>query len=324
MIANYSVDLHSHTYLSDGADSINELIENAVDSGLQVLALTDHDLLPPAEIHLPGGGSDSVVSWARSKGLCLLCGVEFSCETGLEDVHIIGLGCRWNNPELRAIAAEIAQSKADAYEETVRRLNERGYDFTLDELLNFGGRRVELLSLQKKRIFDFLAAKGFTADWVEAKLLVRDDAYLNVERKKPSAQQVIDTIHQAGGIAILAHPYLIDPIIKINGQNVQRWDYIETLIEKGLDGIEARYTYGKTTCKDKRPAAEIWAEVEKKAAGRLILSAGSDYHADSKKKLHNPRNLGECGLTMEEFLSVPFFKHLYEKAMDKSRTSRLG
>jgi fructose-bisphosphate aldolase class II len=324
MLTNYPVDLHSHTLLSDGADSIKELIENAVECGLKVLALTDHDILPPAEIHLPGGGSHSVVSWARGKGLCLLCGTEFSCETGLEDVHIIGLGCRWNDPEMRRMTEEIAESKAEAFRETVRRLNERGYEFTIDDLLGFDGRHTDLLSLQKKRIFDFMAAKGFTSDWIEAKLLVRNDQYLNVQRQKPAAEHVIGAIHRAGGIAILAHPYLIDAAIKTEGREIGRWDYIESLIKMGLDGIEARYPYGKTTCRDKRPSAEIWFEVEKKAARRLIISAGSDYHADGKKKVLNPRGLGECGLTMEEFMSVPRFSDLYEKAMDEHRQSRLG
>ena len=324
MLTNYPVDLHSHTCLSDGADSIQELIENAVECGLKVLALTDHDILPPAEIHLPGGGSHSVVSWARGRGLCLLCGVEISCETGLEDVHIIGLGCRWTDPELKGMTEQIAQSKAESYCETVRRLNERGYVFTMEDLLGFDGRRTDILSLQKKRIFDFMAAKGFTADWIEAKLLVRNDPYLSVQREKPAAKRVIEAIHRAGGIAILAHPYLIDAIITVDGCEMSRWDYIERLIEMGLDGIETRYPYGKTTCRDKRPSAEIWFEVEKKAEKRLIMSAGSDYHADGKKGVPHPRGLGECGLTMEEFLSVPRFSELYQKAMDARRESRLG
>lgn len=324
MLTNYPVDLHSHTVLSDGADSIQELIENAVACGVKVLALTDHDILPPAEIHLAGGGSHSVVSWARSRGLCLLCGVEISCETGLEDVHIVGLGCRWNDAEMKNMTLQIAKSKAESYHETVRRLNERGYAFTMEELLGYDGRRTDLLSLQKKRIFDFLAAKGFTADWIEAKLLVRNDPYLSVPREKPSSRRVIEAIHRAGGIAILAHPYLIDAAIIIDGREYSRWDYVESLIEMGLDGIETRYPYGKTTCRDKRSSAEIWAEVEKQARNRIIISAGSDYHADGKKGTLNPRGLGECGLTMEEFLSVPKFYELYERAMDQHRESRLG
>ena len=154
--------------------------------------------------------------------------------------------------------------------------------------------------------------------------MIREDIYLNVLREKPSAECVINAIHNAGGIAILAHPYLIDPVVRIDKQEVGRWDYIHLLIDIGLDGIESRYTYNKTTCKDNRKLPEIWAEVEKKAAGRLIICVGSDYHADRKKRVQNPRELGECGLTMEEFLSVPFFSKLYIKAMDENRQSRLG
>ncbi len=316
MVANYPVDLHSHTYLSDGADSINELVENAVERGLKVLALTDHDILPPAEVHLPGGGSHSLVKWARSHGLFLMRGVEFSCESNVEDVHIVGLGCNWESAEMCNVVQDISKSKATAYEETVRRLNERGYKFTIDELLQSGSYKVDIFSLQKKRIFDFMATKGFVSSWVGAKLLVRDDAYLNVHREKPSAKYIIDVIHRTGGIAILAHPYLIDPAVVVGGRQMERWDFIETLIDSGLDGIETRYPYGKTTYKDKRPSEEIWAEVAQRAAGRLILSGGSDYHADWKKKNQNPRELGECGMTISEFMAVPYFAKLYHQAMD--------
>lgn len=314
--ANYPCDLHSHSTLSDGGDTPYELVENALARGLEVLALTDHDRLPPMSVEMPGGKPPRpLVHWAAGRGLCLLRGVEFSCESGIEDVHIVGLGCHWESPAMEKIESEIAKSKAEAYYETINRLRQRGYEITWEEVLTFNGQTVQPEELQKKRIFDVIAAKGYTKNWSEAKLLVRDDPFLRVPRQKPPAQAIIKAIHTAGGIAILAHPYLIDSEVEYHDEKMPRWAFIERLIAGGLDGIETRYTYNKTTCKDNRSPCQIWQEVIENADGRLLLSAGSDYHADGKKHVENPRELGECGLTMEEFLSVPFFNEMHYSIM---------
>ncbi len=303
--APYECELHSHTVCSDGNDTPFELIENAAARGIRVLALTDHDVIPPREIELPSGEMRNFVEYAAERGICLIPGVEFSCETQIEDVHLIGLGCDWNAPELAEQAGQIVASKEEAYSETIRRLDERGYRMSLDEVLTVGNTKIPLAELQKKRIFDVLAQKGYAKDWSQAKLLVRDDPYFSVKRKKPPVLGIIDLVHRLGGIAILAHPYLIDETIEWQGETVDRWALLDAMIARGLDGMEVRYTYDKTICKDTRPREQIWDEVRERIAGRVFASAGSDYHNDAKKGVKNPRELGECGLTMEEFLAIP-------------------
>jgi len=310
--APYPVDLHTHTVNSDGNDTPYELVMNAAARGVKVLAVTDHDVLPPRTAQIPGNGEMDLVEFAKAQGVALIRGIEFSCETSVQDVHIVGLGCDWDGEIMAEEVKKIAHSKAAAYVETVRRLNERGYAMDMEEILSLGGRRIDLLELQKKRIFDMMALKGYTPDWKSAKLLVREDPYLSVEREKPSGVHIIDAIHRSGGIAILAHPMLIDEVVEKDGRRMTRWEFIETLIVAGLDGIEGRYTYDKTSCKDRRRREDIWQDVLDRYTGRLFLSAGSDYHADVKKGAKNQREIGECGLTMEEFLAVPQLRALYE------------
>lgn len=309
--APYECELHAHTVCSDGNDTPYELIENASARGIRVLALTDHDVIPPESVVLPNGETREITSYASERGICLIRGVEFSCETYVEDVHLLGLGCDWTAPELIEQARLIVESKEEAYAETIRRLNERGYAMTMDEVLTVGDQKIPLADLQKKRIFDVLAQKGYAKDWSEAKLLVREDKYFAVKRKKPSVLDIIDIVHRAGGIAILAHPYLIDETVLWQGEKVPRWTVLDALIAHGLDGMEVRYTYDKTICKDTRPREVIWDEVRERIAGRVFASGGSDYHNDAKKGAKNPRELGECGLTMEEFLAIPKLKVLY-------------
>jgi len=309
--APYECELHSHTVCSDGNDTPYELIENAAMRGIRVLALTDHDVIPPEEITLPSGDMRNFEAYAAERGIRLLRGIELSCETQIEDVHLVGLGCDWTNPALTEQARRIVESKEEAYAETIRRLDERGYAMTLDEVLTAGSTRIPLSELQKKRIFDVMAQKGYAKDWSEAKLLVRDDPYFSVKRRKPAVLDMIALVHAAGGIAILAHPYLIDETVLWQGEQAGRWTLLDALILAGLDGMEVRYTYDKTICKDTRPREAIWEEVRARIAGRVFASGGSDYHNDAKKGTKNPRELGECGLTMEEFLAVPKLAALY-------------
>lgn len=309
--ATFECELHSHTVCSDGNDTPYELIENASARGIRVLALTDHDVIPPEEITLPSGERTNFESYAAERGICLLRGIEISCETLIEDVHLIGLGCDWTQPNLLRMAEDVVRSKGEAYVETIRRLNERGYTMTLDEVLTVGDTKIPLSELQKKRIFDVMARKGYAKDWSEAKLLVRDDPYFSVKRTKPDVLDMISLVHSAGGIAILAHPYLIDETISWHGEQTDRWTLLNALIAAGLDGMEVRYTYDKTICKDKRPREEIWDEVRERIGGRVFVSGGSDYHNDAKKGAKNPRELGECGLTLEEFIGTPKLAALY-------------
>ena len=69
------------------------------------------------------------------------------------------------------------------------------------------------------------------------------------------------------------------------------------------NGIEASYTYDKTSYGGTMTKDEIKKEVIERYAGRgLIISGGSDYHADGKKGVKNPREIGECGITREDFM----------------------
>ena len=127
-------------------------------------------------------------------------------------------------------------------------------------------------------------------------MLTQSNEKFNVLRDKPNPVSIIELVHELGGVAILAHPFLINP------KNESLDDYIEKLIEAGLDGIEACYTYDKTSYKGNRNKFELQEEIEKKYGNRgLFISGGSDYHGDYKKNVQNPREIGEAGISIEQF-----------------------
>ena len=301
MLANYECDLHGHTNRSDGADSPKEFIDHAVERGLKVAAITDHDIKPPVWIEVDGK-KVSPVDYARSKGLKLILGIEISCETYVDDTHLVCFGCDWNAPYFEELAQFTADSKINGYKELVEYLNRNNMPLTWQEVLENNGHPVTEENVQKKMIFELMARKGYMESWSQAKIFVKNNIEIN--RKKPDAVSVIQKIHELGGIVIAAHPYLISEPVEYEGEKISRSQYLDRLIEAGLDGIEARYTYDKTSYGGNLTKQEIYDNIIKDYAGKgLIISGGSDYHNDGKKGVKNPRELGECGLTMEEYQS---------------------
>ena len=298
---NYPVDLHCHTTNSDGADTPKELIDHAAALGMRVIAITDHDVLPPSEIEVDGQMVDPVV-YAKNQGVKLLPGIEFSCETDIEDVHVVVLGCDYTDPKILEMNQKIVDSKIYSYQKLVDLLTQKGYPMTWEEVLNYNNIPRKPEAVQKKLIFNLMAEKGYTTTWSEAKLLIRNDREFSVKREKPDAAEIIELAHQTGGIAILAHPYLIDAVVQHQGETMTREDFIKTLVNAGLDGIEAAYTYDKTTYKGEMTKDEIIKKVRWDYQDQVkIISGGSDYHADYKKTDKNVRNIGECGISWEYF-----------------------
>ena len=282
----YPCDMHTHTVNSDGNDTPRELLENAVKAGLKVVAITDHDTPPPLD----------VLDYAEYLGIKYIPGYEFSCDTNVDDVHICGYGLDWSHPALTEEVAAARASKSNAYCELCGLLTAKGINVDWEKDILKDGRTAD--EVERKHIFEAIAANGYTPTWSEAKLMVRDDPELNIKRCKIGSIEAVKLIHECGGIAILAHPYLIDETV---AGGLNRAEYIEKLISAGLDGIEASYTYDKTSYKGSMSPEEIEKEISERYTERLIISGGSDYHAGHKKGNAKVRNLGERGISMEEF-----------------------
>lgn len=304
----YPCDIHCHTTRSDGNDTPRELIDNAAAKGLRALAITDHDVPPPERIDIDGVEM-SPVDYARGLGIRLLLGCEYSCDTWVDDVHICGYQLDWSRPEVRAEAEAAERSKSRAYEELCGRLTTRGMpmDWEKDILCyqkpDGTPARRNPDDVQRKHIFERMAAKGYTKTWSDAKIMVQGDEELNVKRRKIDPLAAIELIHACGGVAILAHPYLIEETVRPGGgAPMKRADYIERLIQGGIDGIEGAYTYDKTTYKGTLTPEQVETEIRQLYGQRLrFISGGSDYHADHKKGAKKVRSLGERGITIEAF-----------------------
>lgn len=298
----FEVDLHCHTNRSDGNDTPVQLIDRASEFGLKVIAIADHDVEPPKTIEIDGNEID-ILDYAKSKGVQLCLGSEISCDTNVEDVHILAFGCDWEHQKMKSLVAQVAQSKIDSYKELVGALQSEGMNINWEELLNNGGNPIEEDQIQKKMIFNLLAEKGHFPTWKDAKLATQKNPKFKIPRKKPDPVETIHLIHELGGIAILAHPFLINPDFEALTK------YIQPLVEAGLDGIEATYPYSKTNYKGSLDDESLKKMIiEKYKSAGLMISGGSDYHGEWRKGATGARELGEAGITIDEFESSKLSK----------------
>jgi len=315
-VPEFECDMHCHTNRSDGNDSPLELIDNAANQNMKAIAIVDHDINPPETVQTKNGIDVPIKNYARMSGIYLILGYEFSCDTFVDDVHIIGYELDWKSEALMKEIRRAKASKAEAYKKLCELLSahDMPIDFNLEVLHymdkngNFFERKPE--EVERKHIFEVMALKKYAKTWQEAKLLVRDNPELNIRREKISQIEAIRLIKKLNGIAVLAHPYLIDENVnsRIFGR-ISRDSYIEELLKNGLNGIESVYTYNKTSYKGSLTPIEIKKEIEDRYKNKVkFFTGGSDYHNDARKGTENPRRIGEAGISLKMFKSIFIIK----------------
>ncbi len=240
------VDLHAHSTASDGSQSPANAVAAAHKAGLAAFALTDHDTL--------AGIAEAQVA-AEAAGLRLVPGVELSVHQEGVEVHLLGLHIR-DVDALQARLERYRDHRRTRAEEMVARLNALGIAVTMDAVLAAaaGG------AIGRPHVAKALIAGGYAKDSREA-----FDRFLgagkpaNVEKQRLEIAEGIRLIHEAGGIAVIAHP----------GADGRR-ERIEPLVPLGLDGLEVKHPSHST--EDTKRIAALAAHFG------LVASGGSDWH----------------------------------------------
>jgi len=310
-VHRYECDLHCHTVRSDGNDTPQELIDKAANLRMKAIAITDHDIQPPTTLSV-GNTTIDIKSYAHEKGIEIVLGYEFSCDTYVDDVHILGYGLKWDDIKVVQEVQRAKNSKSEAYRKLCEVLTANGMPVDYEnEILRYTDENGDVKyrdpdEVERKHIFETMAKKGYAPSWKEAKILVRDNPVLNVRREKIHPFDAIQLIKSCGGAAVLAHPYLIDEVVVYpDGRRLTRHEYICKLIDCGLDGIELNYPYSKTSYKGSLTDQEIVQAVKDTYQSKVkFFTGGSDYHADEKKGVANPRRIGEGGISYEEFTKI--------------------
>ena len=264
------IDLHTHTTASDGRCTPAELVARASAAGVTVLSVTDHDTVAACE---------AVAAACAGAGIEFVPGIEITAVRSEADVHVLGYFLDPRSASLRAFLSEQRHQRVDRIRRIVARLAGHGLHLDADALLR------PALDDPSRSVGRPWVARAMVAAGYVASTDVAFSAWLSrgrpgfVPREGAGPEEVIARIHDAGGIASMAHPGLL-----------KRDDWIPPLAEAGLDAIEAYHTdHGPDdTARYLALAAQL----------TLAVSGGSDYHADES---HGAPRPGMTSLPREEF-----------------------
>ncbi len=237
-------DLHCHSTYSDGSLTPQELAARAKSLGLSGLAITDHDSF------------DAFFDLQKEDIACIPA-IELSCESESKSIHILGYAFDPHDPAFTAFCQKQRDYRRERLEKMCHLLTQNGAPlavqdvaFTDDPKISYGRVHVALALLKK----------GYITNPADAfKRYIGDKAPCYVAGMRCSVEEGIDAIHNAKGLAVLAHPHLIDSK-----------SLVRRLLAKKFDGLEAyysRFSYEQN---------QAWV-VRAKEKG-FFVTGGSDFH----------------------------------------------
>jgi predicted metal-dependent phosphoesterase TrpH len=249
------VDLHTHTTASDGILAPEQVVEAAAAAGLKAIAVTDHDTV--------AGVPAAEVAGARL-GIRIVPGVELSATVGDHEAHILAL----NVSRLERVAERLSalrEMRLARAKLIVEKLNAIAIPITFEEVLAASGGG----AVGRPHVARVMVERGFASDLRDAfQRFLRAGGRAYVAKDKLSVADAVAIAHEAGGVAVWAHP----------AQSGRR-ERLEPMIAFGLDGVEILHP---------SHSAEDIARLKALADFFGILpSGGSDWHGvnDSVRQL---------------------------------------
>ena len=246
-------DFHIHTYFSDGVFSPEKIVDTAIDVGLEVIALTDHDNVLSYKI-----AKDYIKN--NDKKLEIIQGVEINTLYKNFEVHILGYMMDAENEDFKTLLKTQQSARISQVNEIITLLSKKeGIKIKFEDIKK---QVAEGGSIGRPHIAKAITNAGGTGSVMEAySKYIHNDSPVYIPRKTVSPQDAVEIIYEAGGIPVIAHPHDIDiaePLIK-------------DLMTHGLRGIEAYHRKHSPAC------VEYFSSLAENLG--LIVTGGSDFHA---------------------------------------------
>jgi len=253
------VDLHNHSYYSDGVLSPSAVVQLAKEKRCEIFALTDHDTT---------SGIDEAIATAKDIDLKLIPGVEASAMWSNMTIHIVGLGVDASNKTLQDGLKQHQEFRITRASKMARGLAGAGITQVMEKTKAIANTDM----LTRTHFAQMLIQEGVCKDM---KSVFR--RYLT--GKKPGGvkgewapyDEVISWIHDAGGKAVLAHPFRY----RMTQTKIKRM--LSNLAECGLDGVEVVTAHSS---EEEIMLMNKWAKEH-----NLLASVGADYHGWSNQRV---------------------------------------
>jgi len=251
-------DFHSHTHYSDGVLSPAELVARAEDKGLDLLAISDHDSV---------SGIPQARTYAKTNGLKLkiVDSIELSAKSDFGEIHIVGLNIDTEHSGLLKMLKkqqDMRWQRAEIFDQKLQKIGVAG---VMDDLKT---RCKDVVT--RSHIASALVHLGYAKDFNQAfKKFIGQKGRVKVPTSWIAMDDAISAIHDAGGVAILAHP------TRYTMSNRRLGYLIEEFKISNGDAIEVSYP-------SLNPDKKNWLEVQREK-NDLLASGGSDFHYPNLK-----------------------------------------
>ena len=253
------VDLHTHSYYSDGTCAPAWLVQQARKLGLSAVALCDHNTVAGLPEFLEAGQQYAVQT---------VPGIEFSTQHRGVELHVLALFVEPTHyASIDALLEDFRRRKEQNNVQLVKALGQAGIPIDYDKL-----RGQTQGYVNRAVIGGELTAMGYTASVQEAfrKYLTPEQGYY-VPPERLDTLDTVGFIKSLGAVAVLAHPF-------VNLTARQLRSFLPEALKRGLDAMEIRYP--EYDLRTTRLAGRIAGEFQ------LLPSGGSDFHGSNKPDIH--------------------------------------
>ena len=244
-------DLHAHTVESDGTYTPIQLVREAIARGLSAVSIVDHDTV---------GAIAEALEEAQETSLEVIPGIELTSQYDRQEIHILGYFLDYQNKKLRDKLQLVQQDRIGRVYKIVANLKELGLELNPQTVFDISGRG----TVGRMHIARALVKDGWVDSTAEAfRKYIGDKSPAYVLGFCFSPAEAIKLIRDAGGVAVLAHPFIL-----------HNDALIAEFVHCGLQGLEVYYP------EHSQSLVNFYLDLAKKL--NLLVTGGSDFHGSAK------------------------------------------
>jgi len=249
-----SADLHLHTLFSDGTYTPQELIEKAKKAGLSCIAVVDHDTV---------SGIEPALEAAESENIEVVPGIELTAEYEGSEIHILGYFIDYKNKEFIKKLEALRENRIGRIHKILAKLKDAGVSLNPQAVFDIAQQG----TVGRLHIARAMVKEGIVTSIFEAfRKYIGDKCPAYVSGFRLSPIEAINLIKEAGGIPVLAHPYILN-----------NDELVLMLIKYGIMGLEIYYP------EHSQAMINFYLELARK--NNLLVTGGSDCHGSAKPEV---------------------------------------